>query len=144
MQKIVFPITGAAFVRWELVIPGSDDIDLYLEDSYGRHVASSTNGGTDELIELTLPADDTYTMVLHGWSVPSAPLPYTLRFWNVPLAPPGGSLSVDAAPASATIGISPIDISWISATPGELNFGAVSHLDAGGMIGLTVVEVDNR
>ncbi len=42
VQKIDFPIAGAAFVRWELVIPGDDDIDLFLEDSSGNHVAAST------------------------------------------------------------------------------------------------------
>ena len=25
-----------------------------------------------------LPADDTYTLVVHGWAVPNEPLPYTL------------------------------------------------------------------
>ncbi|MGB5168299.1 MAG: S8 family serine peptidase, partial [Acidimicrobiia bacterium] len=61
VDRIDFPISGSAFVRWEMVIPGDDDIDLFLEDSAGNIVASSTSGGTDELIELLLPADDTYT-----------------------------------------------------------------------------------
>ncbi len=91
VQKWDFPISGAAFVRWEMVIPGPDDIDLFLEDSSGNLVAASTNGGTDEIIELTLPADDTYTMVVHGWSVPNEPLPYTLHYWAVPLASGGGA-----------------------------------------------------
>ena len=85
-------------MRWTLVIPGPDDIDLFLENSGGTIIAASTNGGTDEIIELVLPANDTYTMVVHGWSVPSEPLDYTLNYWDVPLAS-GGSLSVDRAPA---------------------------------------------
>ena len=67
------------------MIPGDDDIDLFLEDSSGTIIASSTSGGTDELIELVLPADDTYTMVVHGWSIPNAPLSYTMSSWAVPL-----------------------------------------------------------
>jgi subtilisin family serine protease len=142
VQKITFPITGAAFVRWELVIPGDDDIDLFLEDSSGNNVAASTNGGTDELIELTLPADDTYTMVIHGWSVPNAPLPYTLHYWEVPLTP-GGSLNLDSAPASAAVGqTGTIDLSWSGLAAGTTYLGAVSHTGDVGLMGLTLVEVD--
>jgi len=140
VQKIDFPVTGAAVSRWELIIPGDDDIDLFLEDSSGNIVASSTNGGTDELIELFLPADDTYTMVVHGWSVPNAPLPYTLHYWEVPLAS-GGSLSVDSAPTSATIGATgTVEVSWSGLTDGEY-LGAVSHTGDVGLMGLTLVEV---
>lgn len=98
VHKIDFTVTDSAFVRWSMVIPGNDDIDLYLEDSGGTIIAASTNGGTDELIELVLPADDTCTLVVHGWSVPSAPLAYTLSFWDVPVTG-DGSLVVDSAPA---------------------------------------------
>jgi hypothetical protein len=144
VQKIDYPIVGAAFVRWEMVIPGDDDIDLFLEDSSGTIIASSTNGGTDELIELLLPADDTYTMVVHGWSVPNEPLPYTLRYWEVPLAS-GGSLSVDSAPASATIGeTGTIEVSWSGLTTGTTYLGAVSHTGDVGLMGLTLVNVDTR
>jgi hypothetical protein len=138
VHKIEFDIMGATFVRWTMVIPGPDDLDLYLENSSGTIIAASTSGGTDELIELTLPADDTYTMVVHGWSVPNAPLPYTLNFWNAS----GDSLSVDAAPTSAIIGTTgTVDISWSGLGAGK-HLGAVSHSDGGGVIGVTLIEVD--
>jgi subtilisin family serine protease len=141
VQKFNFPISGAAFVRFELVVPGSDDIDLFLENSSGTIIASSTNGATDELIELVLPPDDTYTMVVHGWSIPNAPLPYTMSTWIVPLAS-GGSLSVDSAPTSATVGASsPVDVSWSGLTSGQY-LGAVSHTGDVGLMGFTLVEVD--
>jgi hypothetical protein len=144
VQKITYPISGAAFVRWEMVIPGDDDIDLFLEDSSGTIIASSGNGGTDELIELVLPADDTYTMVVHGWSVPNAPLTYTLNYWEVPLAS-GGSLSLDSSPASATIGITgTIDVSWSGLSSGTTYLGAVSHTGDAGLMGFTLVNVDTR
>jgi hypothetical protein len=135
-------VTDSALVRWTLVIPGPDDVDLYLEDSGGNIIASSTNGGTDEIIELVLPANDTYTMAVHGWSVPSAPLDYTLNYWDVPLAS-GGSLSIDSAPASAVAGaVETIDISWAGLAGGESYLGVVSHSDAGGLLGFTTVEVE--
>jgi len=143
VDKFDFPVADSALVRWSLNIPGADDIDLFLEDSGGNIIAASTNGGTDEIIELALPANDTYTLVVHGWSVPSAPLDYSVSFWNVPLTPDGGSLSVDSAPASATLGdTGTIGISWIGLTGGESYLGAVSHSDASGIIGFTTVEID--
>ena len=145
VHKIDYPITASAFVRWELIIPGDDDLDLYLEDSSGTIIASSTQGGTDEEIFLELPADDTYTMVIHGWSVPNAPLPYTLHFWDVPLAAGGGSLSVDSAPASAVIGeTGTIDISWTGLAPDTRYMGAVSHSRGAELLGGTVIYVDTR
>ena len=140
VDKHVFVVDGSALVRWKLEIPGPDDVDLFLEDSSGNIIAASTNGGTDELIELVLAADDTYTLVVHGWSVPSEPLSYTLSFWDVS-ATPGGSLSIDSAPASAVIGTSgTVDYSWSGLTGGVEYVGAVSHNDTG-IIGLTLVEV---
>ena len=137
-----FVVTDSAILRWTLNIPGDDDIDLFLEDSGGNIIAASGNGGTDEFIELVLPADDTYTLVVHGWSVPSAPLDYSVNFWNVPLTT-GGSLSVDSAPASATLGdTGTVEISWTGLTGGESYLGAVSHSDADGILGFTAVEVD--
>ncbi len=141
--KHTFSVAGAAYMRFELVLPGApDDIDLFLEDSSGNIIAGSTSGGTDELIEVVLPADDTYTLVVHGWSVPNQPLAYAVSYWEVPLAS-GGSLVVDSAPASATLGaVETVSISWAGAAAGR-SFGAVSHSDASGLFGITLVEVTN-
>ena len=118
--KIPFPLKGAAFARIALAIPGDSDIDLYLLDGTGKTVASSTNGGTDEQIDLELPADGNYTLVVHGWQVPPAddPMTFGISTWVVPLAS-GGSLQVDSAPASAVIGTSgTVQVSWSGLAPG--------------------------
>ena len=60
-------------------------------------------------------------------------------------ATPGGNLSIDSAPSSATIGsVETIDLSWSGATLGQWHLGAVSHTGDSGLMGLTLVEVDNR
>ena len=142
--KYDFPINGAAYARWELVMPGPDDIDLFLENSSGTIIAASGNGGTDELIELWLPADDTYTMVVHGWGIPNAPLAFDMLSWVVPLAS-GGSLVIDSAPTSATAGTAgPIDLSWSGVAAGTTSYGLVSHTGPSGLLGLTAVKVDNH
>ncbi len=71
VDRFPIDVSGSAYLRIALSIPGDTDIDLFLEDSTGAIVAASTNGGTDEQIDLPLPADGTYTLVVHGWSVPN-------------------------------------------------------------------------
>ena len=142
VAEIPFTLSGAAFARWSLSIPGDSDLDLYLKGPDGSVIASSTNGGTDEQIDLAKPADGSYTMVVHGWAVPSEPLPYSLSFWDVPAAAGGGSLTVTGAPASATIGTTAsVGYSWSGLATGGHYLGAVSHNNASGVIGLTLIEV---
>ncbi len=135
-------VTDTALLRIALAIPGDDDIDLFLSDSSGAIIAASTNGGTDELIELVLPASGEYTLAVHGWSVPNAPLAYTVDTWAVPLTPGTGELSIDSAPASAVLGASgTITTSWAGLDTGQY-LGAVSHTGDAGLLGLTLVEID--
>lgn len=136
-----FVVTDTAVARWALSIPGDDDLDMYLFNSAGDLVAQSTNGGTDELIELQLPANDTYTLAVHGWAVANpAGLAFSLQSWLVPLTS-GGSLSV-TGPASAVSGqTASVTATWAGVAPGSY-LGAVSHSDAGGLLGLTVVAVE--
>jgi hypothetical protein len=144
--------TGSARLRLAIppdaVIDPDIDIDLFLYDSAGNEVASSTLGGTDELIDLEFPDDDTYTAYVHGWQTLQEPgggtTPVTLYVWDIS-ATPGGTLVIDSAPAAAVQGESgTVEASWTGATAGQWHLGAVSHSNADGIIGLTVVEVDNR
>ena len=135
-------ITGAAFARWKLVLPGDSDLDLYLLDPSGDVIAQSTNGGTDEEVNLPAPADGTYTMIVHGWQVVPDPLSFTLQNWILP-ATPGGSLTITSAPSSAAISATgTVTASWTGATPGVSYLGAVSHSNASGVLALTLVDVD--
>ena len=114
---------------------------MYLFNSAGDLVGQSANGGTDELIELQLPANGTYTLAVHGWAVSDpAGLAFSMQSWMVPVAT-GGSLSV-TAPASAVSGqTSAVTATWAGLTSGSY-LGAVSHSDANGILALTVVAVE--
>jgi subtilisin family serine protease len=138
---IPFTVTDVAVARWVLSIPGPDDIDLYLLNSAGDLVAQSTNGGTDEQIDLQLPANDTYTLAVHGWAVGSPTgLNFSVQSWLVPLAS-GGSLSV-TGPTAAISGTTATETaSWAGLAAGSY-LGAVSHSDDVGIIGMTVVSVN--
>ncbi len=144
-----FDLSGAAYFRVAMpedAVPSPDtDIDIYLYDPSGTQVASSTSGGTNEEIEIFLPADGTWTLYVHGWqTAPGPDSDYTLYEWDIS-ATPGGSLVVDSAPTSATLGESgTIEFSWSGATTGSWYLGAISHTGDAGLLGLTLVEIDNR
>ena len=89
----------------------------------GAIIAASTNGGTDELIELVLPASGEYTLAVHGWSVPNAALRLQRRHMGSAPSTPGTGelLSIDSAsPASAVLGASgTITTSWAGLDTGH-------------------------
>ncbi|MCB0106502.1 MAG: S8 family serine peptidase, partial [Caldilineaceae bacterium] len=140
-----FSLSGAAFFR--IAIPpeateAEADLDVFVYDPTGTQVASSTNGGTDELIDIVLPADGVWQVYVHGWQAPGGDSDYSLFSWIVS-ATPGGSLNVDAAPTTATLGGSgTVEISWSGLAPDVAYLGAVSHSNESGLIGLTLVEVN--
>jgi hypothetical protein len=67
---------------------------------------------------------------------------HTLHTWLVPAAAGGGSLAINAAPASATQGTTgTVEAGWNGHAPGDY-LGAVSHT-GDSLLGYTLVEVDN-
>ena len=140
-----FDLTGVAFFRIEMPPEATEadaDLDIYVLDPGGSLVASSTSGGTDELIEIALPAAGTWTVYVHGWATIGPDSDYDLSTWAVPAAPGGGSLAIDAAPTSASLGTTEsVAVSWSGLSAGEDYLGAVSHSDGSGIIGFTLVEV---
>ena len=149
-QSVAVPIdvTAAALLRVavppDAVADPAVDIDLYLFDPTGTLVAQSTSGGTNELIDVAGPADGTWTLYVHGWQTAGPSAAYTAYSWAVPAAAGTGNLAITAAPASATSGASgTVTASWTGASDGW-NLGAVSHTGPTGLLGLTLVDVDNR
>jgi hypothetical protein len=142
-----FTLSGAAFFR--VAIPpeateANADLDVYVYDPNGDLVASSTKGGTDEQVDIFEPEDGTWSVYVHGWSTPGGDSDYDMYSWVVS-ASPGGNLTIDSAPSSATIATTgTIDVSWTGATAGQWHLGAVSHSRGSELLGLTLVNVDNR
>ena len=143
LTEIAIDVTDVALARWTMFRDDDSDIDLYLVDPAGDIVAQSTNGGTDETIELVLPESGTYTMIVHGWQVPGGTLDFSLDQWLIPLTPNTGNLSITAAPTAAVNGtVADVTATWTGAGPG-VSLGAVSHTGPDGLLGLTVVTVEN-
>lgn len=141
-------LSGSALLRLalttdDLVPPDSAiDLDLYLYNSDGQQVASSTSGSTNEEMELRAPADGTYTLYVHGWQTTGITVDYTLRSFDVPLASGTGPLEVVSAPAAATLSeVGTVELAWSGLTAGIPYLGAVSHTGPDGLLALTIVEV---
>lgn len=143
-----FNLSGAALFRIEMppesVADPAIDLDIFVYNPNGFQVASSTSGATNESIEISSPMDGTWSVFVHGWQTAGPSAAYDMYSWVIS-ATPGGNMNIDSAPASAVIGTTGVvDVSWTGATAGQWHLGAVSHSDAGGVLGLTFVEVDNR
>ncbi len=145
------PIEVTDVVHLRLALDASDlvggspdvDIDLFLAGPDGDIVATSTSGGTNELIDLGAPASGTYILYVHGWQTLGADVEFALRSWVVPSAPGTGPLVIDAAPDAASLGSTgTVVASWTALDPASSYLGAVSHHDGAQPIGLTLVEIN--
>lgn len=146
-NKHEFDLSGEAFLR--IAIPpeateAEADLDVFVYDPNGNLVASSTAAGTNEQIDITFPQDGTWSVYVHGWAAPGGDSPYDMYTWIIS-ATPGGNMTIDSAPTSAVMGTTEtIELSWSGATAGQWHLGAVSHTGDPDILGLTLVNVDNR
>jgi hypothetical protein len=83
----------------------------------------------------------THIVDVHGWQTDGPDSNYTLFWWAFGASL--GNMTV-TGPASATLGTTEaITVDWAGLDAGEMYLGAVSHSDAGGIFGMTLVEIDS-
>ncbi len=131
-----------AYLRISMTQPPSpdDDIDLYLCQG-DTLVASSTKGGTSELIELFHPEAGDYVLYVHGWQVEVDNSDFTVDHWQVVTGE--GGLSVDPTSVDVSVGdVVDVTAAWADAPAGE-SYGMVDHTWDGETYGQTVVKVTN-
>jgi subtilisin family serine protease len=120
------------------------DLDIFVYGPGGTLVASSTAGGTSEIIDLYEPAPGTYKVYVHGWGTGGQVVGYTAHSWSVSDAADAGTLQVTSAPASATIGTTgTVEYSWSGVDADSTEIGLLVYSDGSGEIGRTLVSVDN-
>jgi len=146
-EVVVVP-AGTAYTRFSLFdeyTDGNDDLDLYIfgPDSAGFPYQGGSGSGTSaEQVNLLFPAPGIYLAAVHGWQTDGPDANYTLFDWSVS-ATPGGGLSLDSAPAAAVVATTgTIDVSWAGLGVDMKYLGAVSHSDAVGVFGLTLIGVE--
>ncbi len=150
---------GTAFARWDLTneytTGTNDDIDLYLyycPNFSCTQIDSSTNVDSNERVEVLLPASDPtipdpYLVFAHGFNTDGGlPSDLVLFAYSFGIIDDAGNLDITSAPAMATIGTTEtITFAWdnLNEGIGFSQLGAISHSDASGIQGLTVISVDN-
>lgn len=136
---------GSAYARFSLFdefTDGADDLDLYVYYPNGTFAGSSGSGTSAEQVDVLLPPPGDYYVFVHGWQTDGPDSNYTLFNWAVSLTP-GGSLNIDSAPTTGTVGATgTINVSWSGLAAGKY-LGAVSHSTDDGLAGLTLVNVEN-
>jgi len=137
---------GSAYLRvslFDAYTDGADDLDLYVWDSAFGFQGSSGLGTSAEQVDILFPGDTTFLVAVHGWGTDGPDANYTLFSWAFGAAE--GNMSIDSAPASATLGATEaIDVSWSGLAAGDYYLGAVSHSDSAGIMGLTLITVDTN
>lgn len=145
-------LTGTKFFRMTLnqadltgPTAGAADLDVYVYSlATGRLVAQSGAGDTNEVIELKDPAAGQYAVFVHGWGTGGQVVNYNFHSWKVSSTPNAGTLKVTDAPASATLGqTGKITYSWSGVAAGTTGLGLLSHKDANGEMGTTLVTIKN-
>jgi len=147
---------GTAYAQWSLFNAYNDDpghdLDVYLfycPDFACTQIDASLGATSDESVSVTLPVsddaiDDPYVVFVHGFNTAGgAPAQSILFDWTV--IDDAGNMTV-TGPSSATLGeTATIDLQWtgLSTGPGAKQAGAVSHNDDNGIIGLTIVNIEN-
>ena len=149
---------GTAYARWELTdayTERNDDIDLYLyycPNLRCSQIGASTNASSNEQVNVLLPAndpsiDDPYLVFAHGYETEGGlPTQMILFDYTFGLVDDAGNLSITSAPASGTIGVTDsISLEWMDLDFGEgfKQLGAISHSNADGLQGLTILSIDN-
>ncbi len=143
-----FELSGVALFRAaippEAVANSGIDLDLVLYDPEGEFVDRSSRGGTNELVEVTFPANGTWSVVVEGYDTLGTSADYDLYSW-VLSSMPGGTLELLEAPESATMNeTETISFSWAGTAEDEWHLGAISHTTKGLLSSLTIVNIDNR
>lgn len=152
---------GATYLQFNTYDAYNDqaghDLDLYVfycpDDGTGvlqcGQVGQSFNATSNEEVGIQFPLndpaiDDPYAVFVHGFdTVGGAPATGVFFDWTV--EGPVGNMTV-SGPSSAAIGVTgTVNVEWagLLSGPGEKQVGAVSHSDATGIQGLTIVNIAN-
>ena len=105
-------LSGAGKLDISIDGPDGNDLDLFVLDGAGNVVASSTSPTPDEAVSILQPADGTYTILVHGFSVPSGTTTFALTVNAIQGTDVTANISPTSVPAGGT---ATATISWNAA-----------------------------
>ena len=144
MVPVTIDVHDVALARWTMVRDDPNvDIDLYLARPDRRPGRAEHVGRHRRAHRVRCPPNGTYTLFVHGWSVGATPFEFssTSGSCRSPRAP-ATSASRRRPPRRSPAARRQVTASWTGAAAGR-SLGAVSHTGPDGLLGLTVVAVDN-
>ena len=119
------------------------DLDVYVYDPDGNLVALSGSEDTHESLEVRDPQPGIYKVFVHGFGAGDG-VGYRFHSWKVSATPNAGTLKVSSAPTSAVLGQSgTLTYEWSGVAAGTVGVGVLSHKDANGEMGTTIVTITN-
>ncbi|PKQ37121.1 MAG: hypothetical protein CVT59_09390 [Actinobacteria bacterium HGW-Actinobacteria-1] len=110
-------LTHAAYL--EATTSGTDsDVDLYVFDGADNLIGASESSSGDEYVRIDLPADDTYSIQVYGYSVVGGTDNFDVRI----ASPMGNDLSLSGLPDGAIAADSgfTLDVDWTKVRSGAL------------------------
>jgi len=147
---------GTAYTRFSLFdsfTDGDDDLDLYVFNPLGSFVGVSGSATSEEEVNLVSPMPGTYFVIVHGFETDGPDSNYKLFDWSVSVTPSVGAfpLVINSSPTDATFGGTGVidcevewDVSDDTATEARKYLGAISHSNDGGIMALTLVQVEDE
>ena len=131
--------TYARFSLFDANVSPASDLDLYVYR--GSTLVGSSGGGTSaEQVSLVNPTAATYTVYVHGYSVPT-PANFTLFTWVLD-STAAGNMTVSYPGTASTGATGSIDLSFSGLVSGTKYLGSVAYAGATGMPNPTIVRVD--
>ncbi len=140
------------FALFDELTDGTDDLDMYVYfcpdgGSFCSRIGESGNETSREQFNLVLPGAGIYIVYVHGFepdNVTGGPgANYDLLAWQLGINDDPGNLTV-AAPAVVTSGATEnIQVNWSNLASGTVHLGAISHNTPTGLVGITVIAIQN-
>ncbi|MGB5246405.1 MAG: S8 family serine peptidase [Woeseia sp.] len=139
------------FALFDSLTDGDDDLDMYIyycPDNVNCSRIGESGGETSrEQFSVLLPGAGTYVVYVHGFATdnvnggPGAV--YDIAAWQFGLDDDQQNMTV-TAPAAVTAGTTEeLTVDWTNLDTGTIYLGGISHTTPAGLVGITVVIIQN-
>ncbi len=148
VHSVVIPAgtLAARFATYDAETTGgaNTDMDMEVYNAANVLVGSSGNEGSNEQVELRLPAAGTYKVCVIGYAPQGGQADYTLSSWVLAPGLSNGGFKALMPGTAYTGGTASVSLSWSNLAEGKRHLGAVGYQVAGVVQGVTVVEVNTN